>query len=420
MASFQFKPAVREQTPLLIGLIGPSGSGKTYSALRLAAGIQKVRGGNIVGVDTEARRMLHYAEKFRFSYCAFGAPFASERYTQMLAEAAEAANGGVVIVDSMSHEHEGAGGYLELHESQLDKIAGPNADYKRRQQCTFTAWIKPAQDRRRLINALLQLNCGFVFCFRAKEKLLIRKGQEPLQLGWQAIAGDEFTYEMTARCLLPPGCNGVPDWSREAFEHGVPKRMEDHAKILADGAQINEQMGEQLARWSAGGIAAKPDTSKLLSAFSAIGVTPVELEAKIGKPLADWTQGEVDAARHFYAEKTRKAPEHISQQTADDQAAADAQAAVDAVSEQVEAEHSTDAPSAVSESDVAHYAEWYIAIQNASIDAGWSAIEFDAAIKALKLAHPIALEGGKGEAARRMILVAMRAGKLGKDGKITL
>ncbi len=30
----------------------------------------------------------------------------------------------VVIDDSMSHEHIGAGGYLEAHEAELDRLAG--------------------------------------------------------------------------------------------------------------------------------------------------------------------------------------------------------------------------------------------------------------------------------------------------------
>ena len=35
--SFQFKPAIREQVGLLVGLAGGTGSGKTYSAMRLAS-----------------------------------------------------------------------------------------------------------------------------------------------------------------------------------------------------------------------------------------------------------------------------------------------------------------------------------------------------------------------------------------------
>src|SRR3954454_21757057 len=101
--------AKRESTPLLIGLVGPSGGGKTKSALRLAAGIQKVRGGKLVGVDSEARRMLHYADEFSLTYLEFRPPFSSRRYLEALQAAAEKAEGGVVILDSTSHEHEGEG-----------------------------------------------------------------------------------------------------------------------------------------------------------------------------------------------------------------------------------------------------------------------------------------------------------------------
>ncbi len=50
---FVIEPAVRRPVPLLLGLAGPSGSGKTYSALRLATGIAKVAGGDVVVIDTE-------------------------------------------------------------------------------------------------------------------------------------------------------------------------------------------------------------------------------------------------------------------------------------------------------------------------------------------------------------------------------
>jgi hypothetical protein len=248
--------AKRESTPLLIGLVGPSGGGKTKSALRLAAGIQKVRGGKLVGIDTEARRMLHYADEFPLTYLEFKAPFSSTRYLEALKAASEKADGGVVIVDSMSHEHEGEGGYLEYHEAELDRMAGN--DWKKRDRVTFTAWIKPAAERRRLINSILQMNTAFVFCFRAKEKLKIVRGQEPIPLGWQAIAGEEFSFEMTVRCLLPPGANGIPDWSDEAFRQGVPKRSDAHRPLIPDGMQLSEEIGERLALWAKGSLGGEP------------------------------------------------------------------------------------------------------------------------------------------------------------------
>lgn len=249
--SFTFRTGVREATPLLLGLVGPSGSGKTLSALRLAAGIQKVRGGQIAALDTEARRMLHYADHFKIRHAEFGSPFASNLYAEAIKAAAEEAAGGVVIVDSMSHEHEGPGGYLDFHEEEVKRLV-EKGGFRNEMAAQIPAWNKPAQRRRLLINTILQINCAFVFCFRAKEKLAIKKGEDPKALGWQAIAGDEFVYEMTARCLLVPGAAGVPDWSDEAFKLGVPKLPKSLRHAFEADKQLDEATGEKLARWAAG------------------------------------------------------------------------------------------------------------------------------------------------------------------------
>lgn len=260
MEKFSFTDGKRTATPLLIGLVGPSGSGKTLSALRLAKGIQSVRGGKIVGIDTEARRMLHYADHFKFRHLEFKPPFESLRYCEALEAAAKEADGGVVIVDSMSHEHEGPGGYLEFHESELQRLAGD--DYKKRNAVNFLAWAKPAAARRRLINTILQINCSFVFCFRAKEKLKLERGKEPVSMGWQAIAGEEFSFEMTTRCLLPAGSAGLPDWSEGAFALGVPKLPKDLRGCFQKDARLDEATGEKLAQWANGGKVSAPSETQ--------------------------------------------------------------------------------------------------------------------------------------------------------------
>src|SRR5262245_29326672 len=116
--TFEAKAAVRESVPLLIGLMGPNGGGKTKSALRLAEGIRDVSVGDIYGIDTEARRMLHYASTHKFQHVQFDAPFGSLDYLAAL-EHCVGKGAGVVIVDSMSHEHEGPGGLLDLHDQEL-------------------------------------------------------------------------------------------------------------------------------------------------------------------------------------------------------------------------------------------------------------------------------------------------------------
>src|SRR5262245_49677002 len=123
--TFESKPAVREQTPLLLGLVGPSGTGKTFSALRLATGIQRVSGGDIFMIDTEAKRGLHYAERFKFQHLSFASPFSPLDYMAAV-EHCVSKGARIVLIDSLSHEHEGPGGVLEMHEAELNRLAGDN------------------------------------------------------------------------------------------------------------------------------------------------------------------------------------------------------------------------------------------------------------------------------------------------------
>jgi predicted ABC-type transport system involved in lysophospholipase L1 biosynthesis ATPase subunit len=81
---FDIRPAVRQKVPLLLGLAGPSGSGKTYSALRLAAGIAEVTGGDVVVIDTENRRAQHYADQFNFQHIDFAPPYGPLDYLAAL------------------------------------------------------------------------------------------------------------------------------------------------------------------------------------------------------------------------------------------------------------------------------------------------------------------------------------------------
>jgi hypothetical protein len=220
----------------------------------LATGIQSVCGGEIAVIDTEARRALHYASRFNFLHLDFAPPHGPDRYLEAI-RAAVQLGAKTIMVDSMSHEHEGEGGVLEWHEAELDRIAGQ--DWKKREACNLLGWAKPKAAHRKLINGILQLNVNLVFCFRAKEKVKPMKNDkgktEIVPLGWQAIAGEEFVYEMTDRFLLPPGVNGVPDLSAEAWQTGVPKVPEDHRSIVVPGRALDEEMGAALARWAQGG-----------------------------------------------------------------------------------------------------------------------------------------------------------------------
>lgn len=252
MRKFEDVEATRERVPLLVGVYGPSGTGKTYSALRLATGMQKVVGGDVFVIDTEARRALHYADRFKFRHVPFGAPFDPEAYMGALEHCAKR-SARVVVVDNMSHEHEGQGGVLEMHDAELARIAGD--DYSKRERCKMLAWQRPKAARRKLVHAVLQLGISAVFCFRAKEKLKLGRGKEPEQLGWMPIAGDEFIFEMTATALLLPGASGVPTWNPgQEGERAMVKRPQQFDSLFRrhDGQPLSEDIGEAMARWADG------------------------------------------------------------------------------------------------------------------------------------------------------------------------
>lgn len=251
---FEATPAVRSHVPLLVGLTGPSGSGKTFTALRLATGIQTVTGGDIYFIDTESKRALHYADRFNFKHVPFEAPFGSTDYLEAL-QFCVGQGAGVVIVDSMSHEHEGPGGMVDLHDAILDRMAGD--DWKKRNAMTMLAWSEPKQKRRRLINGILQLNANFIFCFRAKNTSKPVKGSDGKstveQMGFMPIAGEEFVYEQTLNALLLPGAKGVPTWFPDGIgERTMVKLPEQFAGLAKIKKPLGENVGRHLALWAAG------------------------------------------------------------------------------------------------------------------------------------------------------------------------
>lgn len=293
---FEDSPAVREATPLIIGLDGPSGSGKTFSALRLATGIQRVVGGEIFFIDTEARRALHYADKFKFRHLPFGAPFSPLDYLAAIQHCVSK-GGKTIVIDSLSHEHEGPGGVLEMHEQEVQRLAQlwnakPSA-------VQMTAWSEPKKQRRRLINTILQLNVNLICCFRAKEKLKIQKGKDPIDMGWMPIAGEEFVFEMALCCLLLPGAKGVPTWQSDyPGERMMMKLPGQFVDLFGEVKQLDEATGQSLAEWSAGVTAPKaPTVSEYDRVFTSLGFQALESRrAPVWKSLSGTAQKPLKAA----------------------------------------------------------------------------------------------------------------------------
>lgn len=246
-----FRPAVRENVGLLLGLVGSSGSGKTYTAMRLAKGVAGDR--PFAVIDTEAGRAKHYADLFRFDHADLAPPFNPLRYLDAIV-AADEAKYPVIVVDSSSHEHAGEGGLLDMHEAELERMAG--TDYTKRERVKMTAWIKPKTEHKRMVQRLLQIRAHLILCFRAEEKIEIVKedGQtkvvpkrSPTGLdGWIPVCEKNLPYELTASFLLLASQPGVP--------HPI-KLQEQHRPLFPLDQPIDEESGRRIAEWAKGSSA---------------------------------------------------------------------------------------------------------------------------------------------------------------------
>ncbi len=249
--TFEDKPAVRARVPLLVGLCGPSSSGKTFSALRLATGMQRVIGGDVFFIDTEARRGLHYADRFKFRHVPLEAPFGPLDYLACI-EHCVARGANVIVIDSLTHEHSGIGGVAHQSEKYLDDKAGD--DFKKRDKLKMLSWVKPKRERAQLNARIVQLGINLVCCYRAKDKIKPSEtGGSPDKLGWQPETTSDLHYDMTKTFLLPPGCRGVP--AQQPVTEAEKRLAKDPAQFegwFRPGEPLSEDMGERMARWAAG------------------------------------------------------------------------------------------------------------------------------------------------------------------------
>lgn len=249
--TFSFRPAVRENVGLLIGLAGASGSGKTYTAMRLASGIAGTK--PFAVIDTEAGRAKHYADRFKFDHGDLRPPFRPAAYEEAIL-AADAAGYPVIVVDSMTHEWSGDGGILDWHEEEFQRMGG-------RDTVKMAAWIKPKMAHKHMVARLLQVRAHLILCFRAEEKVdmiredgktrIVPKVSPTGFVGWLPICEKNLPYELTASFLLTADAPGVPK---------PIKLQEQHRPLFPLDRPITEESGAAIAAWASGGTAPRPAT----------------------------------------------------------------------------------------------------------------------------------------------------------------
>lgn len=243
--AFQVKKAKREKIYAKIALMAPSGGGKTYSALRLATGmaqeIEKESGKKtkILLANTEQKRGYYYANEFDYDIVDIDAPHEPEKYVDLIDFAVQEGYG-ILIIDSSSHEWEGKGGCLEIHQ----KAGGQ-----------YIHWKSVTPRHNKFINAIADSPIHIIATMRGKDQYEVTKddrGKASIQkLGVGAKQRDGFEYEFTCTFLLDQKTN-----TAEAQKDNTHIFDHDGAKILTEGD------GAKIIQWANSGEGYTPVVRK--------------------------------------------------------------------------------------------------------------------------------------------------------------
>lgn len=236
MAGFQVKKAKREKIYCKIALMAPSGGGKTYSALRLATGmaeeIEKETGkkAKILMGNTEQKRGYYYANEFDYDIVDIEAPHNPEKYVEFINFAVDEGYD-ILIIDSSSHEWEGRGGCLELHQ----QAGGQYQDWKK---------ITPRHNK--FIEAIADSPIHIIATMRGKDQYeMVKndKGKASVQkLGVGAKQRDGFEYEFTCTFMIDQ-------------KTSVAEAQKDNTHIFeSEGPTLlSEDYGRRIIKWANSG-----------------------------------------------------------------------------------------------------------------------------------------------------------------------
>jgi hypothetical protein len=180
----ELQTAKRKQAKIKMALQGPSGSGKTMSALLIAYGLCG-SWSDIGVIDSENGSSHLYAHLGSFKVVNITSPFTPEKYIQAL-KICENAGLHVIIIDSLSHEWDGAGGILDIHSSMPGN--------------SFTNWAKLTPRHNLFVQALLQSPAHIISTIRSKQEYVLSEKngkQVPEKVGLKGVTRDNMDYEFT-------------------------------------------------------------------------------------------------------------------------------------------------------------------------------------------------------------------------------
>lgn len=197
--SFEIQKATRVGINPLIAIYSESGCGKTMSALLLARGLAGPDG-KIVAGDSESRRASLYADVIPGGFETFdiGEPFTPARYVEAV-DVIEESGAAVGIIDSGSHEWEGAGGVLDIA-AEIESKSG---------RAGLHCWRSPKFEHAKFVARLLRIKIPLIVCLRAKYKSRQTKDANGKTVivkdaATSPIQAEDFIFESTCHFEILP------------------------------------------------------------------------------------------------------------------------------------------------------------------------------------------------------------------------
>lgn len=255
----QLKQSQRQQVKLRLGLSGASGFGKTKSALLLAYGMTQ-DWSKIAVIDTENSSASLYSDLGSYKVLDLQAPYSPERYIQAI-ELCEKSGIEVIIIDSASHEWNGSGGCLEIHE----KLGG-----------RFQDWANVTPRHQAFINKILQSSCHIITTTRRKMDYSLDIGSngktKVVKHGTKEITRDGFEYELTINFEL-------------VNENHLAKASKDRTGLFMNKPEflITPHTGKMILDWCNSGTINPTQVTSSMPKQSYLGANEINtLISKIG------------------------------------------------------------------------------------------------------------------------------------------
>jgi hypothetical protein len=270
----ELRRVTKKKSKIRLGLSGPSGSGKTMSAIKIAKGLVGDLS-KVAVIDSESGSVDLYESLGDFQVLGLTAPYSPERYIEAI-RACESAGMEVIIVDSISHEWEGSGGCLEIHE----KLGGK-----------FQTWAEVTPRHRAFINAILTSSCHVITTARSKTEYSLSNdnGKNRVEkLGMKDITREGFDYELTIDLDLDLNHNARASKDRTGLFMDKPPFV------------ASEETGKIIRNWCETGAAA-PKLSDVLDKINSAN-SEIELKA-VTSDASQLTGKDKIEAQKAYKEK---------------------------------------------------------------------------------------------------------------------